>query len=473
MQDDEKQVKKTMMIDFDNSIKVLFIDDGVVLDLHEFAATNSCLDKVYTCLKEYSPNKVIVITHSNITSCLSKDSCVAFSVITPARELLGLLNTQEISKIIDVIDKAGVNDLAFVDKLGYYLECGTKDVCYVEDYLGIKRMLCLSTNSIGDYAIATETGFNDRLDKFMKANNLTTVCNERELTDIPIVMCFVNSAMSLDEEQTLHDLSVFAYAYLAVDTESPFVYDTSVLERTVERIQSVENEPISAISEEYAENDIVNDDDESESVTADEIGQPTILSKSENKKTLNMTKCQKQFSIENTISGDNIPMESKKLKKSESLSSVLVVAGVAGLAVTTLLTVYTNTLQNNSVESAQLAYYSAQSENKSAKNVNDSYRMFSELTEPEAITILEENLQQLEQNGGSLNSFDYTNASNVDVYVTFDNEDAYNKFVDNNNLDTIQYHVTYANTDANADLTNTSEEQEQNVDESNTDESVE
>ena len=202
---------KHLLIDFDNKLKLLLLDDTVILDIHSIEYTDTAAMIIDSVVKKFMPDKVTFITHNILSQCLYKKSVVAFEIGTGTDRYVSLINEHDFKVCSDICHKYGIADVSFVDKLGYYALSARADVCFVEKYTGVYRMFYKQGNKV-TYQICTPDVYEETLQRFKTTTGALTVVNEDEMTDTEDLMYFLNSTMCLDDPEVVHDLVVFAYA---------------------------------------------------------------------------------------------------------------------------------------------------------------------------------------------------------------------------------------------------------------------
>ena len=202
---------KHLLIDFDNKLKLLLLDDTVILDIHSIEYTNTAAMIIDSAVKKFMPDKVTFITHNILSQCLYKKSVVAFEIGTGTDRYVSLINEHDFKVCSDICHKYGITDVSFVDKLGYYALNARADVCFVEKYTGVYRMFYKQGNKV-TYQICTPDVYEETLQRFKTTTGALTAVNEDEMTDTEDLMYFLNSTMCLDDPEVVHDLAVFAYA---------------------------------------------------------------------------------------------------------------------------------------------------------------------------------------------------------------------------------------------------------------------
>lgn len=222
------------LVDLDDTVRTLLLCDDTIIELREINYTVDLLDKLFVQLSKYQVDKLSVITHGVLSSCLYENGCVAYSTTVDGEILLCSINKDDVCAIKELANKCNISDVTFYDKLGYYLALGRKGVCYVDKHNGMQTLLAVDNGKLTKLSMCTENSLSERIDGFCTDNNLQSICNGDELSDEDNLMFFANAAMVLDDERTVHDLSVFAYACLALCSDACFNFD--VLSRATDCI---------------------------------------------------------------------------------------------------------------------------------------------------------------------------------------------------------------------------------------------
>lgn len=218
-----------ILLDLDDSIRLLVLKNETIIMLEEYDYSHETLNELYTKMITLSVEEVVVITHNVWSSCAYAGSCIALEFEELIKTPLSNVSKQDITKIIDIANKAGIEKVHFIEKIGYFIMFGTPNVCYVESARGMKHLICVN-GCIEDFCVSTQSSLKKNIDRFCQSNNLTEVVNENELYSTNALMAFTNAASMLTDEKLVYYLSVFAYALLA---DSTYRYDASVIKREV------------------------------------------------------------------------------------------------------------------------------------------------------------------------------------------------------------------------------------------------
>lgn len=296
------------LIDLDNTLKTLLLDDTVVLDFHEIAFSGDSLSALDEMIKGFKPDRITFITHNTMATCLYEEACVAFDLANENNTYLSLISKKDAEKLIDLCKQNGITDIKFVDKVGYYAFFNRHDVCYVEKFLGLNRIVVIYDDSIKEYSICTDSAINERLEKVKEVTGVTEVVYENNLQDICGLMYFANGSTFLDDDMCAHDLSVFVYACTA---DQRYTYGEDVITRDTETIihAAMSEEPVVEVGTDNCDQDSNSDsreeqiDDVPEVEIFDDVSidKPKRRVKKEKKVTCNVDGASKFGTISNTV----------------------------------------------------------------------------------------------------------------------------------------------------------------------------
>ena len=202
-----------LVVDLDTRIKILLLEDDTILDIHSVEFTSSVTSMLVSAIEHFIPDKVTYVTHNMLAQCLYTNSKIAFELGDGADKYASLINESDMNICIDICARAGITDVSFVDKFGYYAQFAQADTCFVENYTGIYRFIYIDGDKVA-YTICTPDVYEETLKRFMNQTGATNVMNENELTDTSDLMYFTNAVTCLDDEKVVHDLVIFAYACL-------------------------------------------------------------------------------------------------------------------------------------------------------------------------------------------------------------------------------------------------------------------
>lgn len=204
-----------LVIDLDTKVRLLLLDDDTILDVHSVEFTNTVTSILISVIEHFMPEKVTYITHNILSQCLYNNSIIAFEIGSGSEKYASLINASDVDVCMNICMRAGITNVSFIDKLGYYMGFAQSDTCFVEKYTGIYRLIYIDGDNV-IYSICTPDVYEETLKRFKNQTGATIVKNESELTDVKDLMYFTNSAMCLDDDEVVHDLAIFAYACLHV-----------------------------------------------------------------------------------------------------------------------------------------------------------------------------------------------------------------------------------------------------------------
>lgn len=400
------------LIDLDNTVKTLLLKDDAILDFREISYSNDLLDKLYSQITFLGVEKVTVITHNILSSCLYQNGCIAFEVPHGSSVLLSTVNQIDIEQIMNLCQKAEIKDLKFTDFLGYVDSLHKKNVCYVEKYDGMFRLVSVGNNSI-NFSICSESGYDERLAAFNNANNLESVMMVSDLTCIDNLMFFTNSVMVMDEDDSnlIHALSVFAWACMETGI---YCYDSTVLKNSTVNILN------SIVPEQASKQDISEDVDISWQFEAEMNDNEKEY---ENEKVTSHNKNIKSFDKEEK----SVKKEVKKHKILNTVSVLILLLGLSLLVLTGVLFVLYkyNVLQ---LDKLQQDLGSASSNLITSDSILTAYQNCLNAGGNEAILMYDNLIQTIHDADGVLHSITLSSEC-VEVSVSFIKKDSASSFI--------------------------------------------
>lgn len=413
-----------LLVDLDNQLKTLLLEDNVILDFHKIPFDKNAFGKVNKMIEGFNPTKLTFITHNVLSTCLYKDACVAFSLDGVEGEVLSLISSEDVSALLRIAGKNGLDDVSLVDKAGYYASFQNNEVCYVEKYLGLYRLYCFDATGV-KYCICTEATLEEQQKKFMEKNSLTTVQKTEELSDVGNLMYFMNSVMLLDDDAMVQDLSVFAYACME---NGVYRYSFDVRERSTENIACAEfrDVPCAEVSSE-APNPGIDD-------SVPSVDDLTILDLAEDDESVEDTKPKhkakrqvKQQQQQRTV--NEVVKGARDNSARKAISNVVFALGVVGVLLTGATYLYNTQYGSKEVQNANKQLEANQSMVNSISNTLSIYNKLLAAKENAAIGMYASVSSSITENKGVLLNLEGT-AESSSMSVKFEDEDNCDAFVE-------------------------------------------